>query len=288
MIVSHSNMKSHDKCKMRFYFDVKLNLRPKVWPEPIQKGFLGHDMMEVFFNTRLQGGSYEDAAAAVTAFLQEKIMADPQNLVLLEGSKLLRHVLAFGAYVDNQPWKILETEANDNWQIDDEREFGFTPDLILEWTEGPKKGLPFVLDYKFTGQYWNDRQINTVQQMPKYLIYYNKRHGTKMRHVGIVMLNTRADAKATGNQLFLLKWVPITKEKLARIEYENELNVKEIEPLLRMSAEEYYETVARRTTDELTCKTCFYADDLCPMDLNGQDLTKAIEANYQENDYGYN
>lgn len=287
MIVSHSNMKSHQKCEMKFYFDVKLSLRPKAWPEPVEKGIFGHDLLEEFFKARLQGMSYDEAASHITKYLGNRLAADSTNLILLDSSRVLRHVLAFGAYVDNQPWKIVDVEANDNWPIDDEADFGFTPDLILEWTSGPKRGLPFVLDYKFTGQYWNERQINTVQQMIKYLIYYNKRHNTKMRHAGIVMLNTRADSNAKGNQLFLLKWLPVSKEKLQNIERENEILVHRLEPFFHMTPEEY-KAQAVRTTDELACKTCWYADDICPMDLNGQDITKTIEANYIKNDYGYN
>lgn len=287
MIVSHSNMKSMQKCEMKFYFDVKLNLRPKKWPDPVTKGILGHDMMEEYFKARLAGATYDEAAAVVTAWLGDQITANPTDIVLLEGSRLLRHVLAFGAYVDGQPWRVLEVENNETAIIDGDKEFGYTPDLVLEWISGPRRGLPFVLDYKFTGQYWNERQLATVQQMPKYLIYYNKKNGTKMRHAGIVMLNTRAAADAKGNQLFLLKWLNISKTKLENIERENEILVKRLEPFFKMDADEY-KAQAVRTTDENACKMCWYADDICPMDLNGQDIKSTIKANYEINDYGYN
>jgi hypothetical protein len=287
MIVSNSNMKSIQKCEYKFYFDVKLSLRPKNWPEPVEKGLFGHDLMESFFQAVIDGADYDEAAAVCTAKLGDMLTADPTNMLLLQSSGLLKHVLAFGAYFFNQPWKILEVEKNENWTIDDEADFGYTPDLVAEWTEGPKRGLPFVLDYKFTGQYWNERQIQTVQQMLKYLIYYNKKHGTKMRHAGIVMLNTRANINDTGNKLFLVKWLPVSKTKLDTIERENEILVKRIEPLMRMDPEEY-KAQAVHTTDELACKTCWFADDICPQDMNGQDISKTIEANYIVNDYGYN
>lgn len=287
MIVSNSNMKSFQKCEYNFYFSVKLSLRPKTWPEPVAKGLFGHDLLEEYFRARLQGMSYDEAAAHVTAYLGDKLAADPTNLILLDSSRLLKHVLAFGAYVDTQPWKVVDVERNHNWLIENDMEFGFTPDVIFEWTSGPNRGLPFVIDYKFTGQYWNDRQINNVQQMPKYLIYYNKIHGTKMRHAGIVMLNTRATANDTGNKLFLIKWLPISKPKLQNIERENEILVKRLEPYFHMTPEEFKEQ-AVHTTDEMACKMCWFADDICPMDMNGQDITRSIEANYEVNDYGYN
>jgi hypothetical protein len=101
------------------------------------------------------------------------------------------------------------------------------------------------------------------------------------------MLNTRANSNDTGNKLFLLKWLPVSKTKLETIERENEILVKRLEPFFRMTPEEY-KAQAIHTTDEHACKTCWYADDICPMDMNGLDIKSTVEANYMVNDYGYN
>jgi hypothetical protein len=280
-------MKTKQDCDFKFYFSVKLNLKPKNWPEPVEKGLIGHDLLAVYFKTRLQGGTYEQGVDAVNEAVRELVIANMQRPVVLEAAKLVKQVFAFAAYVEKQPWKIIQVEENEEWLIEEDKSFGYTPDVIFEWTEGPKRGIPFVLDYKFTGQYWNDRQINTVQQMLKYLIYYNKKHGTKMRHAGVVMLNTRAGANDSGNKLFLLKWLPVSKDKLRTIEHENEVLVKRIEPFFHMTPEEF-KAQAVHTPQELTCKMCWFADDLCPQDMNGQDIKNAIEANYEVNSYGYN
>lgn len=289
MIVSHSNMKAFSDCELKFYFQVKKNLRPKEWPAPIQKGFAGHDLMEKFFTVIFEGGTYEDAIDVVQRLVTNMVI-DGQA----ENAKVFKLVAAFGAHFMQQPWEIVEMEKNTNYAINNDQNFGYTPDLICRWTQDApanKRGLPFVLDYKFTGQYWNDRQINTVQQMPKYLIYYNKEHGLTgskaMRHAGIVMLNTRAPDYATGNQLFLLKWLPITKTKLETIERENEEWIRRIEPAMRETAEEFL-AHAIRTPNEFICKTCWFADDLCPQLLNGESIESSAKANYLVNDYGYN
>lgn len=283
MIISHSNLKTFYDCEMKAYFSIKLNLRPKNWPDPIQKGFVGHEFMEAAFEAVLQGADYDEVVEILNNKLSRFLVEHPN---FLQFTDVYRHVLAFVGYYFQQPWKIVATEVNDNWPVDDDATFGFTPDLILEWTRGPKKGLPFVLDFKFTGQFWNDKQLNMVQQMLKYLIYYNKIHGTKMRHAGVAMLNTRANANDNKN-LFMIKWLPVSKTKLETIERENEMLIKRYEPYMRMTAEEYKE-VATRTPNEFLCKTCFYAEDVCPMDLNGLDITNAIKTNYVENEYGYN
>lgn len=283
VIVSHSNMKTFANCQMKFYFSVKLNLRPKEWPEPIARGFFGHDLMKVAFTAILNGADYDEAVAAANAELEKKLQENPQAVVL---SNIYRNVLAFVGYYFTQPWETVHVEQNENWAINDDVTFGFTPDLVLRWTKGPKAGLPFVLDFKFTGQFWNDRQLNTVQQMPKYVIYLNKKYGFKIRHAGVVMLNTRA-AQTDNKNLFLVKWLPISKEKLKTIEHENEVWAKQIEPYMRMTPDEFH-LLAVRTPDDFACKTCWFADDLCPMDMNGQDITATAKANYEVNDYGYN
>lgn len=282
MIVSHSNLKTLNDCDYKFYFGVKLNLAPKEWPDPIQRGFVGHEFMEQAFNYILQGANYDEVVEQLNIYLEEFITTKPH---FMRFTDVYRQVLAFVNYFFQQPWKVVATEVNSNWPIDENATFGFTPDLILEWTAGVKKGTPFVLDYKFTAQFWNDNQINLVQQMLKYLIYYNKIHGTKMRHAGVVMLNTRANRSDNSN-LFLLKWLPVSKTKLAQIERENEILVKRAEPYFRMTPEEF-KAQAVRTPNEFHCKGCFFAE-ICNLDLNGLDTKNAIKSKFIVNDYGYN
>jgi len=100
-------------------------------------------------------------------------------------------------------------------------------------------------------------------------------------------LNTRAAAGATGTAAMLMKWVPISKAKLANIERENEILVRRLEPFFQMTPEEY-KAQAVRTTDEYACKMCWYADDICPQDLNNLPIENTIKANYVVNSYGYN
>ena len=279
IIVSNSDIYSFQKCERKFYYERVLQLRPKEYPEAMEIGTFGHKLMEEFFTVILNGGSYEDAAAATGQHLIAEINRP-------ERTKIYRHVLAFGAYFLEQPWKLVALEEKGSHPVAPGREFGFTPDLILEWTMGPKRGQLAVMDFKFTGQYWNDKQINMFQQVPKYIAYKNDRDGTNIRMGGVVMLNTRATAKDSGTKLFLVKWVPITKKKLDVIRYENEILVERVAPFFKMPPENA-ERLVVRTVDHYQCKLCWFADDLCPMDLNGQDTSRVIERNYILNDYGY-
>lgn len=270
MKISNSQIASFQKCQKRFYFEHVLKLRPLEYPEAMTRGLDGHLMMEAFFTALIEGKSYDECTEAVNSVL---LGMPPSSL------SVYRHVLAFGAYFCSQPWKPILVEAN---HIADTAtgEFAFTPDLAVEWTEGIKRGQQFLLDYKFTGQYWTDREVALSQQLPKYVIYLNKA-GYKINNAGLVMLNTRAAAGATGTNLFLIKWLPLNKQKLATIKADNEEMIRQTSSAKQFWTPEKF----RRTVDQYACKMCVFGEDLCPADLEGRETKRIIERNYVVNDY---
>lgn len=284
--ISHSDVKSINKCEYRWYYERYKNLTPVAGlPEVMEVGTFGHLLMEEGFKVIQAGGSYEEAAEAAG-----KPLVHAMDSVLK--MKVYKNVLAFIAWVLDQKMRIVDIEDKQSYPITDEVEFGFTPDLTVEHTQGPIRGSLSVLDYKFTGQYWSDRQINGFSQVPKYIHYKNKATGLNITRGAVVMLNTRAEANATGSKLFIVKWVPITKKRLEIIERENEIMLARINHL-RTIGDTYGDDALKlnlvHTADESACKFCFFADDLCPMEWQGRDASKVIARNYKQNtNYGYN
>lgn len=277
MIISNSDIMSFQKCEMRFYYERILELRPREYPPAMETGTFGHKLMEEFFTVILNGGSYEDAAQESGKLLMGE-MEHPERM------RVYKHVLAFGAFFLTQPWRLVALEEKGNFPVGDDKEFGFTPDIIIEITAGPLRGKMVIGDYKFTGQYWTDRQINMFQQIPKYMVYKNLRDGTDIHRGMVVMLNTRADQNATGNKLFLIKNIVPTKHRLEQIRRENEILMERIRPHYENPVQENF----MHTVDTQQCKMCWFADDLCPMDFDGKDTTKVRARNFIINDYGYN
>lgn len=279
MKISNSQIASRQKCEKRFYFEHILKLRPLEYPEAMEKGIFGHDMMKAFFDKMLEGGTYEECVEAVSKLLTEDVIFSSQVSVY-------RHVLAFGAYVFAQPWRVISVEQSKlapvRRESGDDLSFAFTPDLVLEWTKGPKEGSRFIIDFKFTGQYWNDREVNMYQQVPKYIVYTNELEGNNLIKYGaVVMLNTRASAAASGTGLFMVKWIPLNRTKLQTIKAENEALMEEIAIDKTFKKPEDY----KRTVDAYQCKLCFFADDLCPADLEGRPTQRIIERSYKVNTY---
>lgn len=278
MKISNSQIQTFQKCNKRFYFEHILKLKPKSYPEAMEKGLFGHEMMEAFFKRMMEGGSYEECVEAISPLLTEKVM-------FTDKVSVYRHVLAFGAWVFSQPWRPVQVEESCLVPVDseliDELEFAFTIDIIFEWTMGPKKGRKFALDFKFTGQYWSERELAVAQQLPKYMIYTNKMGVHKISNIGLVMLNTRAAAGASGTGLFQLKWLQAPKIKLETIERENARLMDAVAfAKINWEPEDYL-----RTVDTFQCKMCIFADDLCPADLEGRETRRYIERNYELNTY---
>lgn len=288
MKISNSMMVSADKCEKRFEFEHVYQIRPKEYPEAMSRGIAGHELMEAFYKCMQEGGTYEECVEACNTALASVMLQTPSV------TEIYRHVLAFGAYVFQQGWMPVSVEVNNLHDMEmqvtrhgeqEDIEFAYTADVIFEFTSGPRKGRRFIVDFKFTGQYWSDRELNVYQQLPKYVIYTNKDNPEDLpiRHAALIMLNTRAARGATGQNLFLVKWIDLKPEKLRRIEYENRVLAARV-AVMRAEGEEGKREFLR-TVDTYGCKMCFFAEDICPAQMRGQDITKMIERNYIHNTY---
>lgn len=288
MKISNSMMVSAGKCEKRFEFEHVYQIRPKEYPEAMSRGIAGHELMEAFYLKMQEGGTYEECLEATNVALANVMLKTPSV------TEIYRHVLAFGAYVFQQEWKPVSVEVNHLHPMgifvkrngeEEELEFAYTADVIFEFTTGPRKGRRFIVDFKFTGQYWSDRELNVYQQLPKYVIYTNKDNPDErpITHAALIMLNTRAARGATGQNLFLVKWIDLKPAKLDRIEYENKLMAQRV-AIMRAEGEAGTREFLR-TVDTYGCKMCFFAEDICPAQMRGQDITKMIERNYIHNTY---
>jgi hypothetical protein len=282
-----------------FYYAVVQNLRPRQLPYFIKRGSFGHECMEAGFQVIIDGGTVEDASQVIAAGPLQKLLesGDPDTAEMM---KVYRHVITFINFTQTSEvfWRPVALEDRGMWSFDqqedvpkslilpDELVFGYTPDLVIEFTKGAYKGQHAVLDYKFLAQYMSEVAVNMAQQIPKYMIYRNKtKTDFKIHRGAFVQLNTRATPGDTGHKLFLIKWVEPNKKRLARIEYENEELVKRVAAAREWEPEKFL-----RTVNKDVCDRCFFAKELCPAEFDGKPpavIEKIIQREYLDNDYGY-
>lgn len=276
MKISNSQMQTLQTCERKFLYSHVWDLRPPHLPEPMERGLDGHELLETAFKAMLAGATALEAIKAMDDVLIR--IADTN----IHSLKIYRHVVALVEHVASEQWVPIHIEQNFSIEMENDNRFVFTPDAIFQFTSGPNRGSYFIVDYKFTGQYWSEAELATFQQLPKYKIYAEKALGIKIRHLGLIMLNTRAAESAQGSQLFQVKWLTLTRQKLERIEKENEV-------LLQRTAEAKEKftdrpELALRTVNTFACKLCWFAD-VCSGELEGRDITKMLNKNYVKNTY---
>jgi len=302
-IISNSNIYTFQKCEKMFEYAVIRNLTPKEMPVFIQRGSFGHECAEAGINVLIAGGSLEDATTAAYGVLHE--LMESGNPLTGEIMGVFKHVNAFLHYlVRDATFRPVATESTGMWNItkemsmpaddkswqdspvyDEDRIFGYTPDLIIEFTTGRFKGQLGVLDYKFLSQYMKEIALEMAQQIPKYMIYRGKQFPSqKIRHGAYIQFNTRAAIGATGHQLFIVKWLEnsITQARLHQVEFENTLLVERVATAVENSDTKVF----LRTVDQGVCDRCWFAE-ICNAEFNGKSAAKIIERGYKQNDYGY-
>lgn len=273
MIISNSQIMSLQTCEKRFFYEHNDTLRPVEYPINVERGIFGHRLFETFYKKMQEGGTYDECVEATNPVLLEGL-SNPELL------KAYRLVLAFGAWSFTQPWKVVEVEANHMYPVGEDT-FAYTPDVVLEWDSGVKRGQRLMIDFKFTGQYWNDNELDAFQQLPKYMVYYNKENpDNKVTHCAVAMLNTRAPVDAKGEKLFLFKWLNINKKKLQEVERENEIMMKRVRHVKETYGPEDY----MRTVSTFTCKMCFFAKP-CTMEFAGNDTSRILKLMFKPNTY---
>lgn len=296
-IISNSDIETAQKCERMFYYARILRLRPKQLFPWLKRGSFGHECMEEGFKVIIAGGSEQDASEVIAAGPLQRLMesGDPDTAEMM---KVYRHVITFISFTQTEKvaWRPVALEDTGMWNLSQNREFhkdgstdfdddlvfAYTPDLIVEFTHGLYKGQHAVLDYKFLGQYMSEVAVNMAQQIPKYIIYRNKKHTDyKIRRGAFVQLNTRAAATENGHKLFLIKWVEPSKQRLSRIEYENEQWVGRVASLYDKPQEELL-----RTVNKDVCDKCFFAT-MCAAEFDGKPIDKIIQREYVRNEYGY-
>lgn len=297
-IVSNSDIETFQKCERMFYYSRVLRLRPRELSVWLKRGLFGHECMETGFQVIIDGGTPEDASQVIgEGPLQTLLESGDRDAA--EMMKVFRHVVSFISFTQSEEvfWKPVALEDRGMWNLDagnpttkeratefpNDLVFGYTPDLVIEFTKGLYKGQQAVLDYKFIGQYMSEVAINMAQQIPKYIIYRNKTHTEqKIRRGAFVQLNTRATPTDKGHKLFLIKWVEPSKHRLERIEQENERMVRRVADAYSWDGDMF-----TRTANKDVCDRCFFGRDLCPAEFDGKPIQKIIEREYKHNDYGY-
>lgn len=161
--VSNSEAIAFISCKRMWEFAFGFNLAPKVMPDPLARGTLGHSAFEAYVNARLAGDSHESAIKAGLAVIQAAMTEIKLDVVM-------QVQFLWGRYMDHHngwpEWELIGTEQRVDLQLTETLAMPIRYDLLVrERATGKLK----IVDYKFAFNFWTPFEHDLNPQMPKYI-----------------------------------------------------------------------------------------------------------------------
>lgn len=292
ILISHSEVDTYLLCKQRHYYAFGdlggRGLEPKKLSTPLYKGTTGHKAIELFWLAIKEGSSVKEAAAAGMQSLYDAGVqpgADLEVINTLAAETLPTYFEVFAPALIEQGYRPVEVENTRKLVIPDKDYtlvYPFTPDLVMQF---PDKSVG-VVDHKFIYNFYNQSDISTMGQIPKYIAAL-RALGVRVEHGVYNMLRTRPVGKLTLDQRYrMTKFTPtlknVTTAFLIQVRH-----MREIARLKSMPNAQWKEEVAtQRVLNNMICKSCSFKE-LCSIELNGGngELTRKVE--YSPNSYGY-
>jgi PD-(D/E)XK nuclease superfamily len=292
VLISNSELDTDQKCDFRAYLAHGEELQRQDLGEALSRGIYGHKLFEIYWKARLQGLNHQDSYNEMFKFHVNETM----RLMQSEVTNVIEQVTAALEWFHTFGYVPIETEQVHNYALPGrfhhskfgpyELVFCMTPDTVLEGTKAEHdKGSRIVVDYKFTGQFWNEAKRRLYRQLPVYKYFLNRRDSMGISRSLLLQLNTRSNRSAKAD-LFKPAWIPSNKHKEERfydetIELMHRYAEKKLMPLSEWAQR------ATRTIYTENCTWCPFAEDLCPQLLEGSPVATTIKAFYRKNDYGY-
>ena len=276
---SSSEVDTYLDCQRKHYWGYAMGLEVKSSYEgALSHGNLGHRAWESYYNALLEGCSWDeayDAGAVRIAHEYGKGKYESKSVGIVS-TRYAQYTEAYRV----EDIKILGVEQTFKVPIDSENELAFTVDLLVEFTKGPFKGEVAPLDFKWTYNFWTDREKTIHPQFPKY-VWGLRQLGYPVSRAIIDMIRYREDATIP----FRRDSVPITHLRADKVMEEHLRAQRQVSTLTRMPVREYDQIA----TSRFNRKNCDYCEffQLCDMRLSGKDLTQTLATFYKEREYGY-
>ena len=257
-LISYSEADSFNQCEKKHEYAHEDKLTAITHSDGLTLGTTGHLFMETFFKAILEGQSDKDATHTASMAVAGETM----------GAKALTLCLP---WVDGiwptLGWKIVSVEQEYRVSISDTLVYPMKADLLVQLN-----GELVLVDHKFLYDPYSQSVMDILPQMPLY-IGAMRAHGLNVRYGLYNIIRTRA----TKIDNYLM--VPIRASD-RRIK---QAMVEQIETMTRI---ERGVPVRVRTANKMNCSNCQF-NDLCGMELRGEDTTLLRNNFFEPNTYGY-
>jgi len=257
---------------------------PKKLPPAIYRGILGHSALEQYYFTLKEGFGVGVASSAAQQVLDTEISRlaaetpgefETVGLIL----QLKNLVELYAQAYREETFKVLEVEKDFRTSVDENIEYALKLDLLVEMTSGEFRGDLVVVDHKFVYNFKTPLDIEMDAQLPKY-IHVLKQNGYTVSKGMFNQIRTRSLKNPTQADLFRREWIKPTKSEINQIWFEQK------EAAYQIHRDQDYSNTPIRNMSLLVCRSCMFQQP-CKAELNGDDVTQMLKANYQKSTYGY-
>lgn len=274
--VSHSEVDSYLLCRRKHYYGYTLSLQRVQESAALAMGTAGHKVLEVFYNTILEGHGYEDAlteAHLVAEELRQEVNVPANRANIFD--------TLFDFYFPNEPfvkegYEILAVEKEFALKYDKENDlsYPFVVDLIVKSPEGKT----IVVDHKFVYDFYNYEASIMQPQIPKY-VGALRALNYKIDHGMYNMIRTRKLKEPDAQSMCQLLDVKPEPERVKQVFTEQISVANEIQAIKQRSEEEQ-SAHAYRVANKMVCQSCSFLD-VCRTELSGGNVQLMIQTEYK-------
>src|ERR1044072_7749389 len=177
-IVSNSEVSAWLDCERKHFFGFLLNVEPKKKSRALNLGIIGHELLACFYSIIKEGGSkkdgYQEAMKILTNYM---VLAESND----EIDSLAVVQVLFKRYTEidylSANTEILEVEKDFYLPVNESFWYGMRLDLLVRVLSGRSAGNIFLVDHKFTYDFYSFDDLKLNPQTPKYI--------GVLRHAGI-------------------------------------------------------------------------------------------------------
>jgi hypothetical protein len=291
VIVSNTEVTMYNTCRRQHYYRFGLNIEPRFnnLGPALVRGLVGHSALDSYYESVKAGYSHDDAVEmafiTLNQKLQEIVTQFPDSTDLIKIIAKVKSMLeGYFRLYRNDSFIVHEVEGFFSAPITDTALYGMRLDLLIEYTSGEYRGDFVVVDHKFVYNFKTPKELAMDGQLSKY-VKTLRSNGYVVTKGMFNQLRYRELKDPTEADLYRRTPVKASFTKANNIWKEQAKCTTEISEVKAQPKEVWSET-ATRNLSPFTCKYCHF-QELCEAELNEQDITKALQANYQKNTYGY-
>lgn len=289
-IVSNSEVSSWNDCQRKHFFSFILNLEPKRRSRALNIGIIGHEILAHFYKAVMEGKtkqeSYQAAMKLLTPYMMEAESNDEiDSIAVLQG--LISRYVEIDYLAENT--EILAVEKDFYLPVNESFWYGMRLDLLVRVLSGRSAGNIFLVDHKFTYDFYSFDDLKLNPQTPKY-IGVLRNAGIPVEDGYLNQFRTRFPAHLIrGKEDSDLFSMAPTNVKPARIRnaFKQQLIASERIMARRALPFELQEMEAIPVMNRMVCRNCPFKLP-CEMMEESVDYKGILEAKYQERTYGYN